>query len=289
MNENDTPTNKQNGDDAPLFPARTFPAVYLTPGDHPPAPPMQLTDEQQKTLDKIKADAAAARERAEAGIEAAFEKAEEKAREIHRALVRLVEMLKSKDKAHLAESVNGFLLRLKDGDGGEPLVFDALILGAELGADTDTANMLRQLIIEQRRLADEQARANELNALALRHAQKMEDVARDATQKPVDTAMDIYRRMPMDDETRAVREAILNLGSIRKAAKSLGMNYNRARNVVQNKILPAYAKAEIPLERALLMRPSAGYRRTPRRKDEPKNVERDLYQQGAEDSGENES
>ena len=219
----------------------------------------------------------------------AFEKESEKARQIHDALVRLVEMLKSKDKAHLAESVDGFLLRLKDGDGGEPLVFDALLLGAELGADTDTANMLRQLIIEQRRLADEQARANELNALALRHAQKMEDVARDATQKPVDTAMDIYRRMPMDDEARAVREAILNLGSIRKAAKSLGMNYSKARNVVQNTILPAYAKAEIPPERAFLMRPSVGFRRTPRRKDEPENAERDLYQQGAEDSGENES
>ena len=225
----------------------------------------------------------------EARTLAAFEKESEKARQIHDALVRLVEMLKSKDKAHLAESVDGFLLRLKDGDGGEPLVFDALLLGAELGADTDTANMLRQLIIEQRRLADEQARANELNALALRHAQKMEDVARDATQKPVDTAMDIYRQMPMDDEARAVREAILNLGSIRKAAKSLGMNYSKARNVVQNTILPAYAKAEIPPERAFLMRPSVGFRRTPRRKDAPENAERDLYQQGAEDQGENES
>lgn len=289
MNENDTPTNKQNGDDAPLFPARTFPAVYLTPGDHPPAPPMQLTDEQQKTLDKIKADAAAAHERAGAGIEAAFEKAEERVIEINRALVRLVEMLKSKDKAHLAESVDGFLLRLKDGDGGEPLVFDALLLGAELGADTDTGNMLRQLIIDQRQLADVQARANELNEIALRGYLKMEEVAQDATKKPVDTAMDIYRQMPMDDEARAVREAILNLGSIRKAAKSLGMNYSKARNVVQNTILPAYAKAEIPPERAFLMRPSVGFRRTPRRKDEPENAERDLYQQGAEDSGENES
>ena len=283
------PTNKQTADDAPLFPARTFPAVYLAPGDHPPAPPMQLTDEQQKTLDKIKADAAAAHERAGAGIEAAFEKAEERVIEINRALVRLVEMLKSKDKAHLAESVDGFLLRLKDGDGGEPLVFDALLLGAELGADTDTGNMLRQLIIDQRQLADVQARANELNEIALRGYLKMEEVAQDATKKPVDTAMDIYRQMPMDDEARAVREAILNLGSIRKAAKSLGMNYSKARNVVQNTILPAYAKAEIPPERAFLMRPSVGFRRTPRRKDEPENAERDLYQQGAEDSGENES
>ena len=79
----------------------------------------------------------------------AFEKATEKARQIHDALVRLVEMLKSKDKAHLAESVDGFLLRLKDGDGGEPLVFDALLLGAELGADTDTGNLLRQILANQ--------------------------------------------------------------------------------------------------------------------------------------------
>ena len=79
----------------------------------------------------------------------AFEKQSEKARQIHDALVRLVEMLKSKDKAHLAESVDGFLLRLKDGDGGEPLVFDALLLGAELGADTDTGNLLRQILANQ--------------------------------------------------------------------------------------------------------------------------------------------
>ena len=79
----------------------------------------------------------------------AFEKESEKARQIHDALVRLVEMLKSKDKAHLAESVDGFLLRLKDGDGGEPLVFDALLLGAELGADTDTGNLLRQILANQ--------------------------------------------------------------------------------------------------------------------------------------------
>ena len=85
----------------------------------------------------------------EARTLAAFEKGTEKARQIHDALVRLVEMLKSKDKAHLAESVDGFLLRLKDGDGGEPLVFDALLLGAELGADTDTGNLLRQILANQ--------------------------------------------------------------------------------------------------------------------------------------------
>lgn len=154
--------------------------------------------------------------------------------------------------------------------------------------EREAANMATVLDALNRH-AEELRKGNELTALALRHAQKMEDVARAATQKPVDTAMDIYRRMPMDDEARAVREAILNLGSIRKAAKSLGMNYNRARNVVQKKILLAYAKAEIPPERAFLMRPSVGYRRTPQHKDDPINTERDLYQRGAEDMGENES
>jgi len=148
MNENDTPTNKQNGDDAPLFPARTFPAVYLTPGD-PPAPPMVESEADQQTRARLMQEAAEAEERSKQGVIAAYDQARERAVEINRALVRLVEMLKSKDKAHLAESVDSFLLRLKDGDGGEPLVFDALLLGAELGADTDTGNMLRQILANQ--------------------------------------------------------------------------------------------------------------------------------------------
>lgn len=144
MNENDTPTNKQNGDDAPLFPARTFPAVHLAPGD-PPAPPSVESDADQQTRARLMQEAAEAEERSKQGVIAAYDQARERAVEINRALVRLVEMLKSKDKAHLAESVDSFLLRLKDGDGGEPLVFDALLLGAELGADSDTQKTLREI------------------------------------------------------------------------------------------------------------------------------------------------
>lgn len=153
MNENDAP-NKNDAQknpadtEKPLLPARTYPAIYLAPRD-PPVPPMQLTEEQQRTQDKIKADAAAANEQAGAGIEAVFAEADKEAHNIKNTLFRLVEMLKRKEKEHLAEAVDSFLLRLKDGDGGEPLVFDALLLGAELGADTDTGNMLRQILANQ--------------------------------------------------------------------------------------------------------------------------------------------
>lgn len=146
------PSNKQTDDDAPLFPARTFPAVYLTPGD-PPAPPMVESEADQQTRARLMQEAAEAEERSKQGVIAAYDQARDRAVEINRALVRLVEMLKSKDKAHLAESVDSFLLRLKDGDGGEPLVFDALLLGAELGADTDTANLLRQILANQEKTA----------------------------------------------------------------------------------------------------------------------------------------
>jgi len=245
MNENDTPTNKQNGDDAPLFPPHR-PAVYLTPGDHPPAPPMQLTEEQQKTLDKIKADAATAHERAGAGMEAAFEKAEERVIEINRALVRLVEMLKSKDKAHLAESVDSFLLRLKDGDGGEPLVFDALLLGAELGADTDTGNMLRQLIIEQRRLADEQARANELNALALRHAADCQVAAIEATESPEAVAIDMgdLVRDRLDPQARKILKALeKSRGHRETAARLAEVSQSTVTRCIFRILRPEFAKA----------------------------------------------
>ena len=146
----------------------------------------------------------------EARTLAAFEKESEKARQIHDALVRLVEMLKSKDKAHLAESVDGFLLRLKDGDGGEPLVFDALLLGAELGADTDTGNMLSDLRDGQRRIADELARANEQTALALRYAKTMEDAARDATDRPDRVGGEIVR-MVWDQLERKEKDIALRL------------------------------------------------------------------------------
>ena len=193
-------------------------------------------------------------------------------------------LMESSKAFHLQDDATEFFRRVEtqtkaQGPEAIALAYDALVFGVKLGAHTETRRIVEEAA---QKMAAE-------NAVALRGYKKMEEIAQDATKNPVDKALDIYKQMPMDDEARAVREAILNLGSIRKAAKSLGMNYSKARNVVQNTILPAYAKAEIPPERAFLMRPSVGFRRTPRRKDEPENAERDLYQQGAEDSGENES
>ena len=170
MNKNDTPTNKQNGDDAPLFPARTFPAVHLTPGDHPPAPPMQLTDEQQKTLDKIKADAAAARERAEAGIEVAFEKAEE----LRGLFVRFSEMAATpKERAE----IDRFLESMRRGESGLGLAYDALLLGARFGRDPAKDAEIQQ---SQKRIEKEMARLadaeRETQRLLYRHGRKLDDV-----------------------------------------------------------------------------------------------------------------
>jgi len=169
MNENDTPTNKQNGDDAPLFPPHR-PAVYLTPGDHPPAPPMQLTEEQQKTLDKIKADAAAADERAGKRIEAAFEKAAE----LDRLFVRFSEMAATpKERAE----IDRFLESMRRGESGLGLAYDALLLGAKCGRDPakDAEIQQSQKRIEDgmSRLADEQ---RETQRLLYRHGRKLDDV-----------------------------------------------------------------------------------------------------------------
>jgi len=169
MNENDTPTNKQNGDDAPLFPPHR-PAVYLTPGDHPPAPPMQLTEEQQKTLDKIKADAAAADERAGKRIEAAFEKAAE----LDRLFVRFSEMAATpKERAE----IDRFLESMRRGESGLGLAYDALLLGAKCGRDPakDAEIQQSQKRIEDgmSRLADEQ---RETQRLLYRHGRKLDGV-----------------------------------------------------------------------------------------------------------------
>ncbi len=127
MNENDTPTNKQNGDDAPLFPARTFPAVYLTPGD-PPAPPMVESEADQQTRARLMQEAADASERAGAGIVAAFEKVEE----LRGLFVRFSEMAATpKERAE----IDRFLESMRRGESGLGLAYDALLLGAKFGRD----------------------------------------------------------------------------------------------------------------------------------------------------------
>ena len=170
MNENDTPTNKQNGDDAPLFPARTFPAVYLTPGDHPPAPPMQLTEEQQKTLDKIKADAAAADERAGKNIEAAFEKA----RWMDRIFTRIKKTLSRPEADHLEDDAAAMIHAVQEqaktqGPEAIALAFDCLSLGVKLGRVRDTREIVEETLNEKaeaERKAKEEAERKRLE----RHA-----------------------------------------------------------------------------------------------------------------------
>lgn len=248
------PSNKQTADDAPLFPARTFPAVHLAPGD-PPAPPMVESEADQQTRARLMQEAAEAEERSKQGVIAAYDQARDRAVEINRALVRLVEMLKSKDKAHLAESVDSFLLRLKDGDGGEPLVFDALLLGAELGADSETNKLLSDLRDGQRRLADEQARANELNALALRYAKTMEDAARDATERPDRAAGEIVRMVWDQLEPKEKDIAIklrANNGNMNQTADAKN-NFSAVRRC-RERLRLLYAIAQMALPAWLLNR-----------------------------------
>ena len=147
MNENDTPTNKQNGDDAPLFPARTFPAVYLTPGDHPPSPPMQLTEEQQKTLDKIKADAAAAHERAEAGIETAFHKKYW----MDKIFARILKTLSRPEADHLEDDAAAMIHAVQEQAKTQSpeaiaLAFDCLSLGVKLGRVPDMREIVDEVM-----------------------------------------------------------------------------------------------------------------------------------------------
>ena len=153
MNENDATTNKQNGDDALLFPARTFPAVYLTPGDHPPAPPMQLTEEQQKTLDKIKADAAAAHERAGAGIETAFHKKYW----MDKIFARILKTLSRPEADHLEDDAATMIHAVKEqaktqGPEAIALAFDCLSLGVKLGRVQDTRETVEKTLKEKAEL-----------------------------------------------------------------------------------------------------------------------------------------
>ena len=146
-------------------------------------------------------------------------------------------------------------LRLKDGDGGEPLVFDALLLGAELGADTDTGNMLRQLATEQRRLADELARANEQNARALRYAKTMEDAVRDATDRPDRVAGEIVRMVWDQLEPKEKDIAIklrANNGNMNQTADAKN-NFSAVRRC-RERLRLLYAIAQMALPAWLLNR-----------------------------------
>ena len=252
MNENDTTTNKQNGDDAPLFPARTFPAVYLTPGD-PPAPPMVESDADQQTRARLMQEAAAANERAGAGIEAAFEKAAE----LDKLFVRFSEMAATPKER---TEIDRFLESMRRGESGLGLAYDALLLGAKFGRDPakDAEIQQSQKRIEDgmARLEDEQRKANELNALALRHARKMEDAAREAREHPGEAAGEIVRMVwnQLEAEEKTIALAIQkHAGNMNQAAKMTEKNFSAVRRC-RERLRDLYAEAEMELPKWLMNR-----------------------------------
>jgi hypothetical protein len=218
------------------------------------------------------------------GMAQAFAKAEE----LHRLFIRFSEMAATpKERAE----IDRFLESMRRGESGLGLAYDALLLGAKCGRDpakdAEIQQSQKRLADEMARLADEQAKANEQTALALRHAEKMEDAARDAVANPLETALDIYQRLPLGDLARQVRRAILQTGSQRKAVKALkssGIKTNQTKisRIVNNEILPAYAKAGIPVERVFLLRPSISYRKAPI--DDEARTNPDLYPNNAENN-----
>ena len=250
MNENDTTNDTQN---APRPPVETI----IIREDTPPPPPLHTVEGEadQQTRARLMQEAAEAEERCKQAVIAAYDQARERAVEINRALVRLVEMLKSKDKAHLAESVDGFLLRLSQEEGGDVLALDAFLLGAELGADSETNKLLSDLRDGQRRLADEQARANELNALALRYAKTMEDAARDATDRPDRVAGEIVRMVWDQLEPKEKDIAIklrANNGNMNQTADAKN-NFSAVRRC-RERLRLLYAIAQMALPAWLLNR-----------------------------------
>jgi len=99
--------------------------------------------------------------------------------------------------------------------------------------------------------------------------------------------LDIYQRLPLGDLARRVRRAILQTGSQRKAVRALkadGIKINQTKisRIVNNEIMPAYAKAGIPVERVFLLRPSVAYKQAPI--DNESTAEPDLYPNGTENT-----
>jgi len=117
---------------------------------------------------------------------------------------------------------------------------------------------------------------------------KMEDAAREATSKPIEAALDIINRLALNDRARAVRSAIIEEGSQRRAAKKLRISQPTISRIFNLEIIPAYARAGIPPERTLLLRPSNCFRQAPNyveEGDDPKKAKvRDLYQKRPDDA-----
>jgi hypothetical protein len=140
------------------------------------------------------------------------------------------------------------------------LAYDALLLGAKFGRDpakdAEIQQSQKRLADEMARLADEQAKANEQTALALRHAEKMEDAAREARERPGEAAGEIVRmiwdQLEPEEKTIAL-EIKKHDGIMNKATKSLGKNFSAIRRC-RERLRDIYAEAGMELPKWLMNR-----------------------------------
>ena len=187
------------------------------------------------------------------GMAQAFAKAEE----LHRLFIRFSEMAATpKERAE----IDRFLESMRRGESGLGLAYDALLLGAKCGRDpakdAEIQQSQKRLADEMARLADEQAKANEQTALALRHAEKMEDAAREARERPGEAAGEIVRmiwdQLEPEEKTIAL-EIKKHDGIMNKATKSLGKNFSAIRRC-RERLRDIYAEAGMELPKWLMNR-----------------------------------
>ena len=187
------------------------------------------------------------------GMAQAFAKAEE----LHRLFIRFSEMAATpKERAE----IDRFLESMRRGESGLGLAYDALLLGAKCGRDpakdAEIQQSQKRLADEMARLADEQAKANEQTALALRHAEKMEDAAREARERPGEAAGEIVRmvwnQLEAEEKTIAL-EIKKHDGIMNKATKSLGKNFSAIRRC-RERLRDIYAEDGMELPKWLMNR-----------------------------------
>ena len=187
------------------------------------------------------------------GMAQAFAKAEE----LHRLFIRFSEIAATpKERAE----IDRFLESMRRGESGLGLAYDALLLGAKFGRDpaknTEIQQSQKRLADEMARLADEQAKANEQTALALRHAQAMEDAAREGRERPGAAAGEIVRMVwdQLEAGEKTIALAIhKHNGNMNQAAKNLGQNFSAVRRC-RERLRDLYADAQMPLPAHLLNR-----------------------------------
>ncbi|MBP9572902.1 MAG: hypothetical protein KBF08_07565 [Kiritimatiellae bacterium] len=187
------------------------------------------------------------------GMAQAFAKAEE----LHRLFIRFSEMAATpKERAE----IDRFLESMRRGESGLGLAYDALLLGAKCGRDpakdAEIQQSQKRLADEMARLADEQAKANEQTARALRHAEKMEDAAREVRERPGEAAGEIVRMVwnQLEAEEKTIALAIQkHAGNMNQAAKSLGKNFSAIRRC-RERLRDIYAEAGMELPKWLMNR-----------------------------------